>query len=144
VYPIQRVKSELKKFNTNKIDIANIPVNKKLNDLSKTLKTTNFNSVTSQIKNVKYSANDIDTLFNLNKLLVDCSVIPEYMCCKPTMGNLINIDFMPIQNKILAQSSFYYTNANDGSLLLITQPQPYDIKFGNTILQNLSKESALY
>jgi hypothetical protein len=144
VHPIQKVKSELKKFNTNKIDIANIPVNKKLNDLTKTLKTTNFNSVTSQIKNVKYSASDIDTLFNLNTLIPDCGVIPEYMCCKPTMGNLINIDFNSIQKKILAQATYYYTNANDGSLLLITQPQPYDMKLGNTILKNLSKDNALY
>ena len=144
VHPVQKVKSELKQFNTKKIDIANIPVNKKLNDLSKKLKTTNFNSVTSQIKNVKYTASDIDTLFNLNTLIVDCSVIPEYMCCKPTMGNIINIDFSGIQNKILAQSSFYYTNGNDASLILITQPQPYDIKIGNTILQNLSLENVLY
>jgi hypothetical protein len=144
VHPIQKVKSELQNFNTKKIDIANIPIRKNLKDLAKTLKTTNFNSVTSEIQNVKYTSNDIDTLFNLNTLIVDSSVIPEYTCCKPTMGNIINIDFSSIQNKILAQSSYYYTTANDGSLILITQPQPYDLTLGNNILKNLSKENLLY
>ena len=131
------VKKILKNFAIKKIKMSTIPKSVNLNDLKKKLESTNFNFVTKEIKNVKYSYSDIDTLLNLNSLIVDTSIIPDYMCCKPTIGQLVNIDFCQIQSKLLAQDLFYFTHANDGSLIFITEPHPYEKKIGNAILQNI-------
>jgi hypothetical protein len=131
------VKKILKGNELKKIDMSTIPKSVNLNELKKKLEVTNFNFVTKEIKYVKYSYNDIETLLNLNSLIVDSSVIPEYMCCKPTIGQLINMDFSQIEKKIIAQDYFHYTHGNDGSLIFITQPHPYEKKIGNAILENL-------
>ena len=132
------VKNALKNFNINKINIKTIPKSVDLNNFVEKLNSINFNIVTKDINNVKYSYNDIDSLLNLNSLIVDTSLVPDYICCSSTIGNLINIDFNDIQKKILAQDYFYYTHGNDGSLYFITQPHPYEKKIGNVILENLS------
>jgi len=136
-----KIKTVLKDINVSKIDMKTIPKSVDLNDLKKKLESTNFNFVTKEIKNVKYSYADVDCLLNLNSLIVDTSVIPDYMCCKPTIGQLINMDFSQIQNKIIAQDFFYYTHGNDGSLIFITQPHPFEKKIGNVILENLTSDS---
>ena len=136
-----KIKSALKDINVSKIDVKTIPKSVDLNDFKKKLESTNFNFVTKEIKNVKYSYADIDCLLNLNSLIVDTSVIPDYMCCKPTIGQLITMDFSQIEKKIIAQDFFYYTHGNDGSLIFITQPHPFEKKIGNVILENLISDT---
>lgn len=137
------VKNILKNSEIRKINMTTIPKSVNLNDIKKKLESTNFNFVTKKIKYVKYSYSDIDTLLNLNSLIVDASIIPDYMCCKPTIGQLINMDFSQIEKKIIAQDFFYYTHGNDGSLIFITQPHPFEKKIGNIILENLISDTKL-
>jgi hypothetical protein len=137
------VKNILKNSEIRKINMTTIPKSVNLNDIKKKLESTNFNFVTKKIKYVKYSYSDIDTLLNLNSLIVDASIIPDYMCCKPTIGQLINMDFSQIEKKIIAQDFFYYTHGNDGSLIFITQPHPFEKKIGNVILANLISDTKL-
>ena len=131
------VKSALSNINHEKIDIYSIPTSTKLTNLSNTLNNINFNSITNQIKNVKYSISDINTFFNLNTLITNPDIIPEFICCTPISGSLITFNFSKIQEKILAQDIFYYTSEPDGALVLYTQPQPFDKLIGSTILSNL-------
>lgn len=135
------VKNILKNSEIRKINMSTIPKSVNLDDLKKKLETTNFNFVTKKIKHVNYSYSDIDTLLNLNSLIVDASIIPDYMCCKPTIGQLINMDFSQIEKKIIAQDLFYYTHGNDGSLIFITQPHPFEKKIGNVILESLASDT---
>ena len=137
-----KIKEILKNTEIKKIIIDNIPKSVNLNNLKNTLDSVNFNFITREIKNVKYSYRDIDTLLNLNSLMVDVSLIPEYICCSSNIGQLINIDFDQIEKKIVAQDTFYYTHENDGSLVLITQPYPYEKKIGNAILENYSSNNS--
>jgi len=137
-HPISKVKNALKNLNYDKINIKSIPKSTDLSNFSNILKANNFNTVTDKINNVKYSDKDAETILNLNSLLVDHNLIPEYICCTPITGELLTFDFKKLQEKILAQDSFYYTSANDGSLIFITQPQPFDEIIGNTIIKNLT------
>jgi hypothetical protein len=136
-----KVTEILKNTEIKKIRIDNIPKSINLNNLKNTLDSVNFNFVTKEIKNVNYSYGDIDTFLNLNSLIVDTSIIPEYMCCSSVIGPLINMDFSFIEKKINAQDTFYNTLSNDGSLSLITQPHPYDKKIGNALLKNFNHPS---
>jgi len=133
------VRASLSSINHNKIDVKTIPSNVNLDDLSNKLSNSNFNSIMNQIKNVKYSISDIKNLLNLNTLLINTNIIPEYICCSPVKGELINFNFFKIQDKILAQEIFYYSSEPDSSLLLFTQPQPFNKQIGNAILSNLTK-----
>jgi len=142
-YSKTKIKGALKDININKIDVNTIPKSVDLNDFKNKLESTNFNFVTKDIKNVKYSYADIDTLLNLNSLIVDISIIPDYMCCKPTIGQLINMDFSQIEKKIIAQDSFYFTRGNDGSVSFITQPHPFEKKIGDAILESLISDNKL-
>lgn len=137
-HSISKVKSALKNFNYEKIDISTVPTSVDLNKLKNKLISTNFNSITSKIKNVKYTVDDISTIDNLNSLITDPDIIPDFICCTPITGELLTFDFGVIQDKLLSQGSYYSTSGNDGSIVLITKPHPYDINVGSAILSSLS------
>jgi len=132
--------------NESKIDLTKIPNTLDLEKLHNQLTNINFSDLTKRIKNVKYTVNEIETLNNLDTLIIDESVIPNYICCNPSItgSKLLTIDFFKVEEKILSQDNFYYTNGLDSSLILITKPYPFNRQMGKKIYDSLDKVNALF
>ena len=141
------VMNQLSELNFDKLDLTTVPKNTDLNELNKIINNNNFNKMTEQIPSVKYTLFEASTLLNLDSLVTDSSIIPDYVCCNPniTSSKLITIDLTEsIQEKILNQQLFYKATSLDGNLVLITQPYPYDKKTGKDIYNKLSTTNKLF
>ena len=141
------VMNELSDLNFDKLDLTTVPKNTDLGKLNKILNDNNFNDLTENIANVKYTLFEASTLLNLDLLIIDSSIIPEYVCCNPniTSSKLIKSDLSTtIQEKLLNQQLFYKARSLDGNLVFITQPYPYDKKTGKDIYSKLIKTNKLF
>jgi len=142
---INSIKTQLSGINLDKLDVKEILTTDNINlkSLNKKLNDMNFNQISQNFKNQQFSLHDINSLLNLNSILQDSSVVPAYKCCGSTFGKVVNIDLCQTATKIVNQEKFFFAQGNDGSLVLITKPQPYDKKIGQTILNNLQEFSPL-
>ena len=139
--------NELSDLNLDKLDLTTVPKNTDLQKLNKILNDNNFNDLTENIPNVKYTLFEASTLLNLDLLIIDSSIIPEYICCNPniTSSKLIKINLATtIQEKLLNQQLFYKARSLDGNLVFITQPYPFDKKTGKDIYSKLIKTNKLF
>jgi len=145
-YDSDEVEKTFSGIDVEKLDLSNIPISLDLNLLKERLEYLNFNDVIKDFPNIEYSLMEANSLTNLDNLLTDPNLIPEYICCNPsiTSSKLITMDLYPVQLKILNQKRFYYTTTVDGSLALITQPYPYNITVGKEILEKLTKVNKIF
>jgi hypothetical protein len=145
-YTENEIKSSLKDSNLDKLELSNVSKNIDLSQINDTLKNINFNTITNELKKVKYFLHEAESLTNLDNLLTDPNLIPEYICCNSsiTSSKLITMDLYLSQIKILNQKRFYYTSTVDGSLALITQPYPYNVTVGKAIYERLNKVNEMF
>lgn len=146
---VSNIYNKLSNINLNYLDINNIIENKKdleidLSDLNEKLVNMDFNYIAKQFPNQKFTLDDINSFINLNKLLENSDDIPAYKCCSPTIGRISKINLCSAGQKVLDQGDFYYTGGIDGSLVLITKPQPYSQYLGYFILDNLVDPERFY
>ena len=142
---INNIKTQLSGINLDKLDMKQILATKNvdLKSLEKKLSDVKFNQIAQNFKNEQFSLYDINSFLNLNSILKDSSVVPAYKCCGSTIGKVVNIDLCQTATKVVDQEKFFFAQGNDGSLVLITKPQPYDKKIGQVILNNLQEFSPL-
>ena len=136
---VKEINNKLPDIKLNKLDLKSIVSNTNVNldNLNKKLENMNFNKIAKKFNNQKFSLNDINSLLNLNTLIEDTTNIPTYNCCAPNYGKVVDINLCPTATKVLDQELFYYLTGNDNSLILITKPQPFDMKAGKKLLANL-------
>ena len=139
------VMNELNGLNFDKLNLTTIPKTVNLKKLKRFINNNNFNKITETL-DVKYTALEASTILNLDSLISDSRIIPEYICCNPniTSSKLITIDFELIQEQLLNQHLFYKAKALDNNLVLITQPYPYDRKTGKDIYNKLTRIQKLF
>ena len=142
---LNNIKTQLSDINLDKLDMKQILATNDvdLKSLDKKLKDINFNQIAQNFKNEQFSLYDINSFLNLNSILKDSSVIPAYKCCGSTIGKVVNVDLCQTATKVVDQEKFFFAQGNDGSLVLITKPQPYDKTIGQSILNNLQESSPL-
>lgn len=145
-YLLDEVNKFLNVFDSSKIDLNNIPKNYNLKYVREYLNQINFNKLVKDIPNVKYTMNELSSFLYLDHLIVDSTIVPEYICCnyRTTTTQLINTDLYDLQLKVLNQNKFYCTKSLDQSPTYITQPYPYNSLIGNTIFKKLGKTLQLY
>jgi hypothetical protein len=138
---IKEIDNKLPDIKIDKLDLTSIikTPNVNLQVLNKKLEDINFNEIVTKFDNQKFSLNDINSLLNLNTLVEDTDTIPEYNCCALNYGKVVNVNLCPTATKVLDQEIFYHITGNDNSLILITKPQPFDMKAGEKILANLQE-----
>lgn len=146
VVKVQEVTQKLPDVNIDKLDVVSV-IKKKddvdLEKLNEKLNKINFNEVTKDFKNQKFNLNDINSLMNLDTLVVDKDAIPSYHCCSPAYGKVVDVNLCPTATKVLDQENFYFTTGKDNSVILISKPQPYNKKLGKKILRNLEEPDEL-
>jgi hypothetical protein len=146
---VKEIKDKLENVNLDKLDIKQILRKKEkeevdLEKLNQKLEKINFNEVTKDFNNQEFSLYDINSLLNLNELIKDTKNIPTYKCCTPNIGEMVNIDLCKAGDKVLDQEKFFFAKGNDDSLVLITQPQPYNRLIGEKIIGNLEEPHNLF
>ena len=107
-YTENEIKFSLKDSNLDKLELSNVSKNIDLSQINDTLKNINFNTITNELKKVKYFLHEAESLTNLDNLLTDPNLIPEYICCNSsiTSSKLITMDLYLSQIKILNQKRF--------------------------------------
>ena len=95
------------------------------------LKTINFNTSASQIKNQILTMHDISDLAKINNIISDSNIIPTIN----TLQNRTNVLFKLCGiNDTISQ---YNSILPDGTLYLIMSPIPYNKILGEKIYNNL-------
>lgn len=132
---INKIKNELKNFRYDKIDLKKLS-NVDVNEFKKQLINVDFNNISKEFKNQTFTPDEIKSFINLNSLLTKDDDIPDVS----NKNKVVNIELCAVAKKIIDQEYFYYTiNPLDDSLNLISNPQPYNKKIGNIILEKLTK-----
>ena len=146
IVQIKEVTEKLPDINIDKLDVVNVVKNKDkvdLEELDKKLNKIKFNEVTKDFKNQKFTLNDVNSLLNLDTLVLDKEAIPSYQCCSPAYGKVVDVNLCPTATKVLDQENFYFITGKDNSVILISKPQPYNKKIGKKILNNLEEPDEL-
>ena len=130
----------------DKLDLSIFPNNLDLKYIKDYLNTINFNTITKPINNVKYTIKEASSLLYLDYLIVDKTVVPDYICCSSnTFSNqYIYSDLQELQTKIINQNKYYCSKSLDESITYITQPYPYNQDIGNKIYNSLTTTLELF
>ena len=144
IHNIQKITKEnkLQDFDINKLDLTKLKDNK-VDELYNQLNKINFNEVAQKFNNQKFTPKDINSLLNLNTLISDNSDIPSYTCCVPTYGKIVPMDLCPTATKVTDQETYHIAKGKEGSIVLITNPHPFNKKLGEQILSNLNEGDEL-
>lgn len=137
--------NSLTNLNLDKIKSDEVPSDINIDYINKYLEQINFNEITKDIHNVKYSIRELMSFLYLDFLITDESIIPEYICCNESTNStqIINFDLQELEKKILNQESFYCTSGIDNSVIYITQPYPFNKKIGKKIYNNIGEKIKL-
>jgi hypothetical protein len=121
--------TELSDYDNNKfIDPLYFQKEKKTEMLIKSLKN-NFNL------NRTYK----DTKYSVNKLIPSELLLPNYECCKDSIGQELRFNFCDLQEILSKNSkSYYQLEDRDGNSYLINDPIPFDEKLGLHIINKLA------
>lgn len=80
-----------------------------------------------------------DTKYSINKLIPSNVLIPQYECCKNSIGQELQFNFCDIQ-EILSKNNkeYYQLEDRDGNIYLINDPVPFDENLGLHIINKIT------
>jgi hypothetical protein len=80
-----------------------------------------------------------DTKYSVNKLIPSELLLPNYECCKDSIGQELRFNFCDLQEILSKNSkSYYQLEDRDGNSYLINDPIPFDEKLGLYMINKLA------
>ena len=73
----------------------------------------------------------------LNSLITKVDQIPNYVCCHPSVGPIVNFNLCSVENLITKQKYFYKHKVNETETWLISRPQLFSRHIGLNIRNKL-------
>jgi hypothetical protein len=106
--------------------------------------TSNGNTINDIDKfnlQLQYSRNYDINKYSINKLLNNFTQIPNYQCCSIVIGPLIGINLCPLKKIIESNPQFYILEQENGNVILITQPSPFNETIGLYIRDSVKQDT---
>lgn len=109
---------------------AKIPKEDKKKEINDNTEFSNIKKQTDKKTIEKIKPNKYLELFNSYD-------IPQYICCSPNQGKMINVDLCPIADLINKQKYFYINRISKQTTYFISRPIPFDRTKGFDIRSKL-------
>jgi hypothetical protein len=116
----------------NNLD-ATGPISTEINDLNFQKK---INSEKNKF-NIKFTKNNKTKNIILDKFIINEVLIPNYVCCTDTVGNVIKFNFCDLQNIINISDKFFQLEDQSNNTYLILEPIKFPENIGIYIRNNI-------